>query len=471
MRGLTRKSALSCVGAGWSKLINNLYDAKPKDVVVIQVKEKYGCYDDKTEILTEDGWKYFKDISGNDKVATLRDGEYLEYCRPSYIYEYDYDGEMYELETRGVSLLVTPNHKLYVAPPDKKNGRHTPYLRTAQNFRLENYENLYLKNKKFKKNATWAGEEKETITIPGYQYTNFMALNNKNRTYVVADKTYKMDDFLDFLGWYVSEGCANKNGNISIACCNTDGGKERKVISECLQKLGFSIKTHLEERSAIIFRIYNKQLAQWLLENCGHLAHNKKAPSFIQNLSPRQIRIFLNSLYAGDGHKTKTAHVLTTVSRQLSDDVQVLILKAGNTFRERKRKGKASKFLKHGGVTRDVYEINWMTKNYHNTMQRGLSRSSIERLRHYQGKVYCVEVPSHIIYVRRNGRGVWCGNSLRFYVSSAPDWYFDLIDHCEDMSSKICEVCGKPGYTREYKCWLDTFCDECNDKFIAARET
>jgi len=61
--------------------------------------------------------------------------------------------------------------------------------------------------------------------------------------------------------------------------------------------------------------------------------------------------------------------------------------------------------------------------------------------------------------------------SLRFYVTSAPDWYFDLIDHYEDMSSKICEVCGKPGYTREYKGWLDTFCDECNDKFIAARET
>ena len=30
---------------------------------------------------------------------------------------------------------------------------------------------------------------------------------------------------------------------------------------------------------------------------------------------------------------------------------------------------------------------------------------------HYKGKVYCCTVPSGIIYVRRNGKPVWCGNS------------------------------------------------------------
>ena len=31
----------------------------------------------------------------------------------------------------------------------------------------------------------------------------------------------------------------------------------------------------------------------------------------------------------------------------------------------------------------------------------------------YTGKVYCIEVPSHVFYVRRNGKGVWTGNSSR----------------------------------------------------------
>jgi hypothetical protein len=41
-KGLGLKHALSCVGDGWGKYIRRLYDAKPKNVRVIQVKEKFG---------------------------------------------------------------------------------------------------------------------------------------------------------------------------------------------------------------------------------------------------------------------------------------------------------------------------------------------------------------------------------------------------------------------------------------------
>ena len=40
--GISRKHALDCVGHGWAKFINNLYDAKPRRVMVTQVKEKFG---------------------------------------------------------------------------------------------------------------------------------------------------------------------------------------------------------------------------------------------------------------------------------------------------------------------------------------------------------------------------------------------------------------------------------------------
>ena len=33
------------------------------------------------------------------------------------------------------------------------------------------------------------------------------------------------------------------------------------------------------------------------------------------------------------------------------------------------------------------------------------------QLMKYDGKIYCVNVPNHILYVRRNGKSVWCGNS------------------------------------------------------------
>ena len=40
--GYDRDLAKESVGKGWSKLIDILYDAMPKDTIVVQVKEKWG---------------------------------------------------------------------------------------------------------------------------------------------------------------------------------------------------------------------------------------------------------------------------------------------------------------------------------------------------------------------------------------------------------------------------------------------
>jgi hypothetical protein len=39
---ISRRNAKLCVGPGWSKIIDRLYDAKPRNVVVLQIKEKFG---------------------------------------------------------------------------------------------------------------------------------------------------------------------------------------------------------------------------------------------------------------------------------------------------------------------------------------------------------------------------------------------------------------------------------------------
>ena len=53
------------------------------------------CYDRETEILTEDGWKLFKDITYNDEIATLNSKtNYLEYQKPINIITLNYEGKM-----------------------------------------------------------------------------------------------------------------------------------------------------------------------------------------------------------------------------------------------------------------------------------------------------------------------------------------------------------------------------------------
>ena len=55
--------------------------------------------------------------------------------------------------------------------------------------------------------------------------------------------------------------------------------------------------------------------------------------------------------------------------------------------------------------------------------------------------------------------------TLRFYVSSAPDEIYELIDEYEKKSGTICETCGKTGTLKESHGWFMTVCEECfNEK-------
>ena len=48
---------------------------------------------------------------------------------------------------------------------------------------------------------------------------------------------------------------------------------------------------------------------------------------------------------------------------------------------------------------------------------------------------------------------------LRFYVSSAPEGLWNLIDEAEAKSTKICETCGKEGKVRG-EGWFYTSCND-----------
>lgn len=56
--------------------------------------------------------------------------------------------------------------------------------------------------------------------------------------------------------------------------------------------------------------------------------------------------------------------------------------------------------------------------------------------------------------------------TLSFYVSSAYDDIFDLIDEYESLSAHICESCGKAGELRNHGGWYITLCDEHYEQWI-----
>lgn len=67
---------------------------------------------------------------------------------------------------------------------------------------------------------------------------------------------------------------------------------------------------------------------------------------------------------------------------------------------------------------------------------------SYHEVTHYRGVVWCVEVPNHIVYVRRNGKPVWCGNSQRYVKITRSYGYLKPPGIPEDLKVPV-EVQGR----------------------------
>ena len=82
------------------------------------------CYDDETEILTDEGWKLFKDLDETEEVATLNQGTgALEWEVPASYFEFDSPEFMFEIETDDGDLVVSPGHRVYVGEGSSEVGK------------------------------------------------------------------------------------------------------------------------------------------------------------------------------------------------------------------------------------------------------------------------------------------------------------------------------------------------------------
>lgn len=441
---------------------------------ITQIKEKFGCYDEETEILTKEGWKYFKDINSDEIIATLNPTtHYLEYQKISDKIEYHYQGKMYRLKNRGIDLLVTPNHNLYVAKGSYYNGSKNNEKR-KYNLELATPDVYFRKDKRFLKGCFWEGNLNiisNKFKIPDYHRYSLWDRNHielGKRHYIHTCPELPFIEFLKFLGFYVAEGYTNHRiGHGSEICVAFNPKDELKLVTSLIKGIGFTPKIN-----SGIARFNNVSLGIWLKTNCGHKAPNKKVPDFIKQLPPEYIKVFLEYLFIGDGHKTKTSNILTTTSPKLRDDVCELLLKAGYCFSyyekspEYTNNLKVNKNYKNNIISKHTaWYINWL-KNIDlefemSKFNKGLCPNTKEEWIDYNGKVYCVTVPNHIIYIRRNGKGVWCGNSLRWYDNGSPKGcIFPITDNYENLSSKTCINCGKPAkyITKGYIC---PYCEHC----------
>jgi ferredoxin len=348
------------------------------------------CVSEDTEILTENGWKFFKDLEPGEKVATLNPkNDELEYQTPTRYFAYPYKGKMLHIKGKYVDQLVTPNHRLYLSL--MSGGKFKPYRFIEAK---EIGGRIHPQNFKVRVSAKWKCQSTTTFLLPKIERPVYP---NKS----VPAKRIDIDDWLRFFGYWLAEGCTSGPGKhrgyrVTITQNNDE---KRKKIKEVCDRIGRQIGCSFFEydsnkhSKAVVAK--NKQLFTYLRQ-FGR-AHEKYIPKELKMLPPEKLKILVESMCFGDGWwKTPNYCIYYTTSKRLADDLQEIMVKIG---------GCASIHVRRKGNYRPVYNVSLKFNKKEHCV------SKWEWI-NYEGMVYCVEVPNHIILIRRNGKASFTGNCI-----------------------------------------------------------
>jgi len=339
------------------------------------------CHSADTEVLTYDGWKKWPDAKEDDLFACNIDG-IIEYHNPEKIYAGSYNGKMFGAKTPRFEYLVTPNHRMWCRPPDD-----------GSEYRFVNAEDLhgaYIRNV-LSTHGAYLGEYKKSIDLPHVDSGNA----GKNEDSVCVD------DWAEFIGWYVSEGSFRHNEETSSYFVkisqNVDANPQNcQIIESLLERLPFSWCYSSND-----FVLSTKQLSIYF-SKFGK-SEDKYIPEFIfgLHLSARQ-RCF-DSMMLGDGKvDSYGGQQYSSCSRRLAEDFERLAISLGMSTRIKTYQDNREERYK------DIHNV-YIMKRKELCIRAKKGEYTISN---YDGIVYCATVPGGLLYTRRgDGIGFWSGNS------------------------------------------------------------
>jgi len=322
------------------------------------------CFDGRTEILSETGWKLFKDLKVGERVLTFNLQTRATKYEPVLEKQvYLHDGDMYRCENRGVSMLVTPEHNLVF----KTSQYSTPQKIMARDVGFSQPMRLML-----------AGN----IQSSGVDLTQ---------------------GEITVSAWYITDGHKGRYNSCGFTQRKSNAGRIKSLLSA----IGWPYKAYTRQRN--ITQICGEQLKklpepevrimisgeagkrlQGLVPDKHHL------PEWVYRLSTSQFQLFLQAYMKGDGSIcNKTIYG----TKEILDELQIACLLHGV---------KATLNEYRPGDWRLYTRYHANQRGYWMSFANGLNLRKVP----YRGMVYSASTPSGTLFVRRDGKPVLTSNSL-----------------------------------------------------------
>lgn len=388
----------------WIEWLNEVIEERlVTDAVTIYPRMTYGgklasldlidgsCFTDDAEILTKNGWKRFQDLDKeNDVVATRSPSGKLEWQKPTYFHEKRYRGPLVKFKSRTLDLLVTPNHRMLFS----HTGEDKLRIKTAKELVGQSKKSLPV-------TARWGGE------MPGEK-------DNPGGMGVM--------DWSAFIGLFLAEGSTAKADNSKqVWISQKRDSRHWDKIDSLLSRTPWKWK-YYESNQA--WGTWNQNLHGYLVELGG--STTKYVPQWLKDAPPRYQAVAWRWYVYGDGNAEstkedvsaaasgnclvlrghRTRHRAYTSSKRMADDWQEILLKIGRSASVSEQQMKTVWLKDHYVVPSGPGYIIGERKSKTLTVAATPGPD-------YDGMIYCVSVPNEIIYVRRNGKPVWTGNTIK----------------------------------------------------------
>lgn len=303
------------------------------------------CFSKDTEVLTDSGWKYFWQLTKDDKVAQWKEGE-ITFAHPLGYVKYLFKGKLCYRNSKYIGMCATPDHRCLVFDKDYK-----PFFTTAHHYKQGCYQ---------------------LITAP------------YNKGTLNLD-----DDTLTVLVYANKYGTIGYNGDIEITISK---GRNSSDLEESLKNINNGYEVEEDEKNSIFRLLKSGETYQTIMS----LTNNLRLSAKLFQLTPESRTALLDKFLALNNYNSTRKFTFISDTDETALTIKTLLFFNGYYSKLKLVECRRSySYTRELNIWVKVYSLEIVDKIQYAPIK--LFTSGLVR---YEDYVYCVTMPYGTVVVK-----------------------------------------------------------------------